>query len=117
MTPRRHFKNSRNIVSVAELAAIIAAIPAKYRAPLRSAASLRSIKRTDKAARSMHPNSPIYALHEASENTVGRRITPSGLFHSRILHEIAGGLSWRGSASKSQQTISTFGATPCHASL
>jgi hypothetical protein len=97
---RRKYRESDNLLTKAEIAKVIAGIPAKYIPHLKSCDTLRKLKKQAKETRSMHPNSPIYALHSASENAIERRITPNGFFHSKILHEIADGLSWKDAEKK-----------------
>ena len=101
---RRSFRESSNLLTRDEMKRLIAVIPAKYLPHLEDSRSFRALK----SSRKMHRNSPIYAMQSASEKSIGRRVTPNGFFHSKILHEIAGGMSWADAEKKhGQQKIKT----------
>ena len=93
--PRRSFKESHNLLTRDELAKLRATIPAKYMAILESCNGIKSIRTASRKTRMMHHNSPVYSLHGISERELGRRITVCGFIQSKLLHEIAAGLSWQ----------------------
>lgn len=91
---RRKFRDTPNLLTKSEAAAILNSIPAKYLPLLEGIGSLSALRKATKEMRTMHANSAILAIRMTAERSIGRGITPNGFFHSQLLHEIADGLSW-----------------------
>lgn len=91
-----------NLLTAKELESVLTWIPAKYRKLIEHNLNGHSIKTASKKG-GFHSNSAIHALNKCAVQHIGRRVSLQGFKRSRLLHEIAGGLSWK-------QAEATYGA-------